>query len=329
MNLVSPPRHLIGLLVSALALWLASRQIEVEAFLDALRSADAGLIALSFAITVGVCLLRVARWRILFSFASSVGSNSLFSVLMIGFLANNLLPARLGDVAMAFLLHYKEGVGKSRSLGAIFLDRLFDVIALVALMSLVLLVHDLPIWVDWIVELGLAGCVVLFGFIWMTVRNEERSRELVERLTKVFPPTAQSRLMQVFVMAVEGMQAVHSPKRTMAALVASFLIWSSLGMGVFLLTQSFGFSLGLLEAVVVMGIVNLGLVIPSSPGFVGTFQLFCVAALSLYDIDKSSALSFSVMYHLSQWLPTTLIGYYYLNRENLRLGSIRELGSRQ
>jgi len=71
----------------------------------------------------------------------------------------------------------------------------------------------------------------------------------------------------------------------------------------------------------VIAIVNLGLIIPSAPGFLGTFQFFCVAALGLFQIKESQALGFSIMYHLSQFLPTTLVGFYFLNKENLSLSS--------
>ncbi len=325
MRLKRPPNYFVGIVVSVVCLWLAVRHIDTEVFLDAMRHADSTLIAIAFLITVIVCLLRVIRWRILFSFAQNVSTNSLFSVLMIGFLANNLLPARLGDVAMAVLLHHKEGIGKSRSMGAILLDRLFDVIALVSMMGAVLLFQDLPAWVDWIVRLGLIGCCVLFTIIWIMVRRPVGSLHAAEKLTAYLPKKIQARLMQIFVMALEGMEVVGSPARTVMALLASFLIWLALGVIVYILTLSYNFGLDFAAAITVLGIVNLGLIIPSSPGFVGTFQLFCVAALGLYGVDKSAALSFSVVYHLSQWLPTTVIGYYYLNRENMRLGSLRKL----
>jgi len=324
MRLHRPPGYIVGIVISAACLWLAIRHIDTDVFLDAMKQANTTLISVAFLITVAVCVLRVIRWRILFSFAVDVPTNSLFSVLMIGFLANNLLPARLGDVAMAVLLHHKEGVGKSRSMGAILYDRLFDVIALVTMMGVVLLFEDLPAWVDWITRLGLIGCFFLFSLIWMMVRNPDVSFRIAETLTGYLPKKVQNRLMQVFVMAIEGMEVASSPLRMVMTLLVSFLIWLSLGTIVYLLMLSYNFQLDFVAAIIVLGIVNLGLIIPSSPGFVGTFQLFCVAALGLYGVDKSSALSFSVVYHLSQWLPTTLIGYYYLNRENLKLSSLRK-----
>jgi hypothetical protein len=75
-------------------------------------------------------------------------------------------------------------------------------------------------------------------------------------------------------------------------------------------------------AITVLTIVNLGIIVPSAPGFVGTFQFFCVAALGLYHITTSEALGFSVVYHLSQFLPTTILGIYFLNKENIEMKAL-------
>ena len=130
--------------------------------------------------------------------------------------------------------------------------------------------------------------------------------------------------VKIVAMAFEGMSIVAHPNRVAIAFLISLAVWVTLAVGVYSIAFAYDFGLTYGSAVSVLAIVNLGLIIPSSPGFIGTFQLFCVAALGLYGIDKSSALSFSIVYHLSQWLPTTLIGYYYLNREGLRMGIFRK-----
>ena len=320
-------KHVIAFSISGLFLWLAARQVEVDSFVAAMKAADPTLVAIAFGLTIAVCLLRGIRWRLLFSFAQRVPYISLLSVLMIGFLANNLLPARLGEVTMAFLIHHKERVGKSRAVGVILLDRLFDVFALVTLLSPVLLDPSFPPWVQGIGVVGGIGCVVGVCVIWLSVRHQTVSRRIATRIAGVLPDRIADRAMQFFNMFLEGLGVIVDPVRVVLIFLVSLSIWASLAVGVYLLGIAFGFDLSYGAAVTVMAIVNLGLIIPSSPGFIGTFQLFCVAALGLYGIDKSSALSFSVIYHLSQWLPTTLLGYYFLNRENLQLFRLSRLQS--
>jgi hypothetical protein len=131
--------------------------------------------------------------------------------------------------------------------------------------------------------------------------------------------------MQLFVMFIEGVAVINDPGRMITVYLISLGIWGGLATGVYALAMAFGFDLGFAACVAVMAIVNLGLIIPSSPGFIGTFQFFCVAALGLFGVEQSSALSFSVIYHLSQWLPTTVLGYYFLNRENIKLHRLSRL----
>jgi len=106
------------------------------------------------------------------------------------------------------------------------------------------------------------------------------------------------------------------------------IVWILLGLGVYSLFMSFHFQLPFWSCFFVLAVVNLGLVIPSSPGFVGTFQFFCISALALFGISKTTALGFSVVYHLSQYVPTTLLGFVYLARDHIRLGNLVEITKR-
>lgn len=325
MQKIKDHKYLIGYIISGLFLWLVIERLDTDMFVDAMSAADPGLIAVACLVTVVVCLVRTARWKLLFSFASHVSYSSFLSVIMIGFLANNLLPARLGDVTMAFLIHRKEGVGKSRAVGAIFLDRLFDVFALVTLALVTLIGTEIPSWVQWIAGVAISGCFAAAGLAWLAVRHRQRSKLLMRGLLRFLPDRLSERLMQLFVMFLEGVAVITDPVRMITVYVVSLAVWCGLATGVYALSLAFGFELGFAACVAVMAIVNLGLIIPSSPGFIGTFQFFCVAALGLFGVDQSSALSFSVIYHLSQWLPTTVLGYYFLNRENIKLFGLSRL----
>lgn len=312
---------LVGLVVSVACLAAVVWHVDWHAFMAELRGADPLLVAAAFAVTPLACAVRVVRWRIVFAFAQAARWTSLASVLMIGFLANNLLPARLGDLAMAVLFHRKEGLGRSRAMGAIILDRACDVAALVLLLAPFAFIYQFPVFVRAVLATGAAGALAGFALVLLCVRHPARSARIVALLAGWLPRRIAERIAHIFAMLLEGMSIVANPLRMAAALAVSLVIWGMLAVGVYALFAAYGFTLDFGAALVVVAIVNLGLVVPSSPGFVGTFQLFCVAALALYGIDRSSALGFSILYHLSQWLPTTLIGYYFLSRDGLSLGA--------
>jgi len=312
-------RFFLAIAVSVIFLWLAVRQANWNEFFHTLSRANPGLIILSFGITLAVCMLRALRWRLLLSPTKRLTISRVLSIIMIGFLANNLLPARLGEVVMAFLLHAKEAIGKSRSIATIFLDRFMDVFALLSLLIIAIIIAPFPSWVDRLAGIGIVLLAAAAVLVWLMLTHRQRCLRLLQVLLRPLPKRVRERLLQTFVMFLEGLKGVQQLRLMLQAVVISLLIWLSLAGGVYLLFCAFGFSLGFAAAITVLAIVNLGLIIPSSPGFIGTFQFFCVAALGLFMIDQNRALSFSVAYHLSQWLPTTLAGYYYLNQENLNL----------
>lgn len=315
-------RILLGITVSLVLLWLAVRHVDTGEFTRSLSSAHLGYVLFAFLVTIVVCLFRAMRWRLLFLPTKTIGLQSLLSVIMVGFLANNLLPARLGDVTMAYLIHKKEAIGKSRSMGTIFLDRLLDVFTLVGFLLVSFLLYPYPFWVKRIAMVGILLLLLFAVLVWLALFRKELCTHVLRFCLRPLPARLSERILQVFVMFIDGLSALRRPAVVIQAVLISALVWAALAGGVYLLFMAFNFPLGFNAAITVIVIVNLGLIIPSSPGFVGTFQFFCVAALGLFAIDKSRALSFSVIYHLSQWLPTTLAGLYYLNRENLKLSDL-------
>ncbi len=318
-------RLVIGAIISLVFLWLAIRKVNFQEFKESLAAVQVGYLIPAFLITLVVCLFRSFRWRLLFSPTKSIEIGSLFSVIMVGFLANNLLPARMGEVVMAYLVGKKEGISKSLALGTIFLDRLLDVITLLLFLSgsILFLFNPLPVWVARIEQVGVTLLILSAMLVWAGLARKEAATKTLQFCLTPLPSLLRKRILQVFVQFVDGLVVLKHLSVLIQALTISTVIWLALALGVYFIFLSFGLlSLSLSSAVVVLAIVNLGLIIPSAPGFVGTFQFFCVAALGLFQVEGSKALSFAVIYHLSQFLPTTLVGLYFLNKENLTLGRI-------
>jgi uncharacterized protein (TIRG00374 family) len=241
---------------------------------------------------------------------------------MVGFLANNLLPARLGDVLMAYLIGEKEDISKSSALGTIFVDRALDVLILIIFLTGAIFINPFPMWVK---RIGLIGILLLFfsAFMtWIAVARKDACIRILQFLLNPLPYSSKIRFGKLFNHFIDGLAVVRKSSILIKSLAVSIMIWATLSLGVYLLFLAFELPLGFGAALAVLTIVNLGLVIPSGPGFVGTFQFFCVAALGLYGVKESQALGFAVLYHLSQFLPTTLVGFYFLNRDNLTLNRL-------
>jgi uncharacterized protein (TIRG00374 family) len=315
-------KFFVGMAISMLLLCLAVRQVNVHEFTEALAQVRMGYVLPAFLLTLGVCLFRAMRWRLLFSPAKRISLHDLFSVIMVGFLANNLLPARLGELAMIYLIDKKQAVGKSLSAGTILLDRLMDVSTLVMFLLVSFLLFPFPTWVKHLALIGTTFLALVAAFFWLALSRREVCVHALRFCSRLLPARMAERVLQIFVMFVDGLAVLQRVEIMLQVTVLSLLVWIGLGSTVYLLFLAFNFPLSFSAAIIVLAIVNLALTIPSSPGFVGTFQFFCVTALGLFAVDKSHALSFSLVYHLSQWLPTTLLGFYYLNKENLSLGRL-------
>jgi uncharacterized protein (TIRG00374 family) len=318
-------RHLLGFAISAVCLWLAVRQVNATEFLHATASADPRYVALAAVLTVTVCVFRAARWRLLFSPTKDIPFSSLFSVIMIGFLANNVLPARLGELVMVFLVDRKEHVGKTRTAATIALDRFLDVATLVGFLTVAMFIAPVPDWVRRMAWIGIALLVLAAGTAWSLLAKRELWQRLADGMFAGLARRWSIRMPGTLAMLAEGLAVARDVRAMVRAVLLSVLVWTTLALAVFCLFVAFGFELSPLAAVTTLAIVNLGLILPSSPGFIGTFQLFCVISLGLFGIGDSAALSFATIYHLTQWLPTTLLGFYFLGKENLKMAAFTKL----
>jgi hypothetical protein len=313
---------IIGSIISLIFLWLAIRKANFQEFIKAIATLQVKYLIPAFLLTLAVCVFRSMRWRLLFSQTKEIQISSLFSVIMIGFLANNLLPARLGEIVMAYLIGKKESISKSLAFGTIFLDRILDVATLILFLTGTIIFSSFPIWVKRIALTGMFLLLFSAFVMWIAVGKKEVCIRILQFCLKPLPYSLEKRFCQIFGQFVDGLSVVKNVSILISVVAVSTIVWSVLSLGVYLLFLSFNFSIGFGAAITVLAIVNLGLIIPSTPGSVGTFQFFCVAALGLFQVKESQALGFSMVYHLSQFLPTTLVGFYFLNKENLSLSRL-------
>lgn len=312
----------IGILVSAGCLAIALQRVDFGEVAHALSKAKYEYLVYSSALTLLACVLRAVRWKLLLLPFKETTFANLFSSLMIGFLGNNILPARLGEFIKAHLLGKKEGLSKSLSFGSIVVDRILDVFALLLVLLFAVTIHDFPEWVRQVASLGALLLVCAFAALLFCYFNRRRFARwlgnLVSPLSKRLSDTASG----IFENFMDSFSIVRSPGYFLPSVFVSILIWVVLAAGVHGVFVCLGFELSFWSAFIVMAIVNLGLTIPSSPGFVGTFQLFCIQAMLLFGVQRSDGFSFSILYHLTQFLPTTFIGIIFLSRENLGLRTL-------
>ena len=305
---------------------LAVYRVDFGEMLQALRTANYSLLAPAALCTLCGYLLRTLRWRLILSQSVRIGFPTLFGILMIGFATNNLVPARLGELARAFLGRQRTGVRKTFFIATIFLERVFDGLVLILILFALSTRLSLP---EWGREVQFAATLVFFGLaggVALLLGRQRLAASLLRRAAGSLPERFGFWVSSAFEMFLMGLASMRRFRRVGAVAVISCTIWFLEGLSYYLLALGFDLPLSpqrLIAAVALLLVmVNLGIMIPSAPGYVGTFQFFAVSALSVFDVPRETGLAISVVSHLMQYILVTSIGLYFFSRQNIRLGSL-------
>lgn len=309
-------RHLfklfLGLAIGAMFFYLAVRRVNFDQALAALAQTNYWLVGLSAVVMMAAHLLRAMRWRYLLAPVKVLNTRSLFSALLIGYAANSFVPAHLGEFLRAFVVGKKHGIPASAAFGSIVIERVVDVVSLIAAMALVLVVHPFPDWVTTsgllMLAAALALCVILFG----CKRFEAQTAALVRLCVKPLPERIGSRLEALAINFLHGIVPLKSAAHYAFAAVLSVAIWLCYAAVYYICLAAFNlvnaYGLAWYVGLVVLVFTTISVVVPSTPGYVGTFHYLCQLALVMFGVSVSEALSFAVIAHLVGILPVAIIG---------------------
>ena len=242
---------------------------------------------------------------------------------MIGFMGNNLLPAHLGELIRIFVLGREFSLSKAAVFSSVVLERIFDtaVVLLFLVMSL-FLVEELPSWVSTTIFFVsvLAGLIILFlaAYLFWTQRLIHATR----RVFSFLPERFGRKLSETMEAGVLGLASMQSGGLVFWIVLTSILQWILMAGMVYVSLWSFGLHLPPLASVVIIAVSALGVSIPSAPGFFGIIQLSFWVILQGFGVDQGDAFASSIYFHLSNYIPVTLVGLYYLNRRGLQLWQI-------
>jgi uncharacterized protein (TIRG00374 family) len=289
---------LVGLVVSAVFLWLAVRDADPDAVREALSDADVGLVLLASMVFMAGYLLQAVRWRKIAA-TPQVPVRRFYEMVLGGLACNNVLPIRIGEVVRAGWLSREAKMPGGRALGTVALDRVCDVVALALFLVVGIQAVPTPAWLRNMIIGAAALLVVIFAalvFARLYTRAQGRDRRERGRIRRIVRDT------------IDFLGEPIGRHRAAVWIGISIVAWGIGAVAVWLVARSVGVELEPLEAVFVASALALGVAIPSSPGYIGTYQLIAVEALGLLDVEPSQALAFSILMHASWFVPTTLAG---------------------
>ena len=313
------PKVLIGILLSLVFGYFAFRGVEWDAVIVALGRTSLLALMVPTAWFSVFFVLRAYRWQWFVRPLEALPVSPFFSATMIGFMANDVLPLRAGELIRAYALSHLTSVRLSTAMATTVLERVWDMIIIALLVIWVLPRFPLPEWVAQMNLILLAfGVVFLIGG-WLLARREGG-------LQLSWLPEKVAALAQHF---IDGLRTLQNFTLVIQTVAVSLVIWLSMAMYYWLMLWACGFSLPLEAGLVVMLVVAFGVALPAAPGFVGTFQYAIILGLSLFSIPKEEALGFSIVAHIAQLLPVILVGFIALIRSGLPLWPSRLLPAQE
>jgi uncharacterized protein (TIRG00374 family) len=289
--------RILGIVLTVACLALGGYAVNWPQTLSAIADANLKLAALSTLCLFATLCAFSLRWRQLIAVDTPPPPRRVFNLLMIGYLANAVLPARPGDVVRAVLLRQIFGISFSYGVAGIVMERLFDALAICALGLIASFVVPLPsLLLSGLYTLAAAGLALAAMLLFLNWRRLSIA-QLPVRFPIVFRHALARFLAEWLERFASAMRILYSPTRLSLAVLLTCLGWGTLVLSCVLLIQAFQVSVPPAAALLVLVATNLGAIVPSSPGSLGVYHLMAVMALSVWQVDTAVAVAFAIASH--------------------------------
>ena len=259
---MSKKTFLIGIIFGVVLFFLAIADTDFQAVFSLLSRINPLPLIFGFLFLATGLFLKTWRWRILLNY--EVLASKLFAILTIGYLVNNLLPARAGELARIYLVGRREKVGLAKTIGSIVAEKLIDTFILILILIFIILNQPF-LQKDF-----------RFYFTGIAIPDQWKNR---------------------FKLFFTSFKILKNKKNLISLISLSFLIWVIEAFWNYSLFCALDLKLPLSAAFFLAAIVNLGLFIPSPPGYIGVFHFLATFALLPFGVDKSQALSYALLQH--------------------------------
>ncbi len=278
--------------------------------------------------------IRAVRWQKLVEPIQRLPVSTLFSSVMIGFMANNVLPARVGEVIRAISLSQKHKLSRSSIIATVVAERAFDSLGLLTVFLFSLLFVDYPANLKEVGAFILLASILMLFFLYLLKTRTDLAVKLICRPAAVFSVVIAAKIESVLRKFSVGLTILTDPLLILAVFLYSVLLWAFTGISGYLIFIAFDLYPVVWAAYIVLFVTVLAVTLPSSPGYIGTFHGACVIAFNLinslgmfnHEVSKSTALSYSILLWSCQFFPVTLVGLYYLKKEHLKLKDMEKSG---
>lgn len=320
------------LVAAALLVWVL-HDINWSDVKSHVARADWGYLSLAVVVATSTFLIRTVRWRLMLRQPDGgpLPFPPLWRAVAIGFMANNLLPARAGEFARAWIAGRQLSLRVTAALASIAVERALDGLVITGLMALALASPAFPddarVGGMGLRSVATSLAIVFAGLLLLAIIVAVRPAPWIAALRRiaqaVLPARFAERVIAIGEGLIGGLAILRTPGRLPGVIAWSLVLWGVNGASFWLCFKAFHMDVPPEAALLLQGLIAYGVAIPALPGFFGVFEAVAIVALGFYGVGKELAVSYAVAYHVTTFIPITLLGLIALSRLQLRFGDLR------
>lgn len=321
----------LGIAISLFFMVLLFNKIDFRLLGTALLSADYRYVFLAICFTFFNYFLRAVRWHYLLISEKSIPLSPLYSATIIGYMANNLLPARLGEFIRAYTLARREQLEAPAVFATLVIDRLFDGFTVLILLLVTLFTLQMPAGMEDAARALRAGGAIMFLlycgimlFLYLLKRQTMRTLSAVRYVLKPFPKRISDNLIPLLGSFIGGIRLSSRGLHVAALIATSAGIWLFCLLAVDMTLRSFNVHLPLTASMFILILLVFAVMVPASPGFIGTYHYACYKGLSVFGIPETTSVSIALIMHGTGFFPVIIAGFYYLWKNKISLNELQE-----
>jgi len=312
-------RFWVGAVISALFVVIALRGLDLrQVWLDMQAANYWWILPGVVAYFIGVWA-RTWRWHYLLRPIKPISLKTMWPIVVIGYMGNNVYPFRAGEVIRAYVLKKKEGVSISASIATILVERIFD--GLVMLLFVFIALPFAPGLPNWLRQTVILASLAFFGalVVFLVMAALPQISQTVYRwaIDRFLPESLRPNALALANRFMEGLSSLNSFTDIVMIFLTSVVVWLLETVKYWFVMYAFNFSVSFFALMLMNGVVNLATTLPSAPGYIGTFDGPGIEVLKVFGISPNVAAAYTLVLHAALWLPITLLGFWYMAFESL------------
>lgn len=321
-------RVLIGFILAAILLYFFLKNVNLRQVWEIIQRGSPTWLIISLAVNILNYFVRSLRWRYFLLPIKRCGTWNLFSTTVIGFAANTIFPAKIGELVRPYLLGGKENISRSAALATIVVERLFDTLTVLFMLVIYLLFLIQPnqlssqaqVVLTEMKQAGLlafAGVIGIAVFLYFLSLKPKPMKRFIRKIERFLPARIRHSVDDILDSFIEGLSILHDPRILLTITCWSAFLWLVIAVGFWAGVRAFIPEFAFQNTFLIMILLAIGVAVPT-PGAVGSYHLACKLGLtSFFGVPDSQAGAIAIVAHFITFAPVTILGVIFLWKEGL------------